>query len=192
MTRYPLPATRIAPRDPDGWLRVLIPAQLASGAHQTGEETEFIVYLVARALDTRGEGRVETLGVARELRQAISGKQLNRAIAGEKGRRYWEVEGPWLRLRAQVRILESFECELVNSDLGREFPVSVLDNRKRRGAALFSAIVAGHDAPRTNEFIHTVAKIDRKTLAGWVADPVIRRHILRKEPQWASRATILA
>ena len=41
-------------RDLDGFLMVTFSAAIASGAHQLGEEAEYFVYCVARALDVRG------------------------------------------------------------------------------------------------------------------------------------------
>jgi hypothetical protein len=180
------PATNGARRDPDGWLIVEIPATLASGAHQAGEESELTLYLVARALDTAGAGRVETRAAASELRKAFSPKQLGRILRGEKGRRYWEVEPAFLRLRSQEKIRQSFERRLVDSHLGRAFPVSVLDCRARRGAALFAAVMGSQAGPRSNEFVDRYTRVDRKTVARWLKDPVIRDVILLgKVPQWA-------
>lgn len=162
-----------------------LPAVLASGAHRCGEEAEFVVYQVARALDVAGSGRVPMLDVARELRVAYRGGKTGRLFERAGGCRWWELEGAVLRLRSQATILASFACEVIRSDLGRQFSMRQLDTRPRRNAAVLAAVLSGMGGPRSQEFIRRFAKVDRGTLRRWEKDEVIRREILRKLANWA-------
>lgn len=172
-------------RDESGHLYITIPAALASGAHQQGEEAELFAYLVARALDAKGSGRVDKLALAREIQHAYKGGKVHRLFERPGGRRYWASEGPTLRLHGQAAILESFSCELLRSDMALTLSVAHLDTRPRRNAAMLAAVLAGQTDPRSAEFIQRFARVDRKTWNAWQADPVIRRRILRKLNNWA-------
>lgn len=165
---------------------VRIPAQLASFAHRSGEESEAIVYLVARALDRpSGTGRVAVDRVVRACSAAFSAKQIRRVLEGEAGMRYWSIEGETLVLRASQRVLASFELEPFDSAAAISYPLEILHSRPRRGAALFAAIVATPGAPRSWAFIARFAGVDRGTVRRWRRDPAIRRDIFKRVPQWA-------
>jgi hypothetical protein len=47
-----------------------------------------------------------------------------------------------------------------------------------------AAALAGVDNPRSNAFLSRFVGVDRKTIAVWLRDPVIRDQILDKVPSW--------
>lgn len=145
-----------------------------------------IVYLVARALDRpSGTGRVPVRRLTRECSRAFSEKQAGRILRGDAGRRYWSFEGDTVLLRASRNVLTSFSIEAFDSIAAVSFPLDALNSRPRRGAALFVAIVATPNAPRSWAFIDRFAGVDRGTVRRWHRDAGIRRDILRKDAQWA-------
>lgn len=165
---------------------VTFPAALASGAHQAGEESVFLVYRVARALDPRGSSRTQLAAVDRVCSSLFSRKQYRRILDDPRGRRYWTMEGEHLVLRAEAAILRSFvpEYEILNSRAALSFPVTLLNNRQRRGAAVLAAVLAGTTLV-SNAFISRFTKVDRGTISGWQTDPTIRDHILARTPEFA-------
>ena len=175
-------------RDAEGSLLVEFTAAMASGAHQEGEEAQYVVYQVARALDAAGSGRVSAMDVARELRTVYRGGKIARVLGHAKGERYWLCTGTSLVLHSQVAIVESFEDELPQATGGVTFALRSLDTRPRRDAALLAAVVACVDEPRSRAFVERFTRVDRKTVAEWMKDEVIRSQILRKLPEWAARA----
>lgn len=166
-------------------LTVTIPAALASGAHQAGEESALIVFLCARALDARGSGRVLISGVKEECEALFCGRQLRRILESREGGRYWTRDRSFLRLHSEARILVSYPGEVLSSAGAVRFPLALLDSRTRRGAALLAAVLAGIDKPRSNQFIGRFAGVDRKTISRWMKDPVIAGSILQRTPAWA-------
>ncbi len=146
-----------------------------------------MVFVAARALDGDGAGRVPLHDVRRACCELFSARQLERVLRQPESKRYWEVERRFLRLRSERSILASFPCEVLNSDHARRLPLSVLDSRPRRGAALLSAVLAGIDAPRSNAFVSRFAAVDRKTVSRWMKDPVVRDQILLRVPAWSTR-----
>lgn len=177
-------------RDDAGKLIIQVPAVLSAPAHRAGKESELIVYLAARALDEAGSGRVPSETVRRELRSCWSAKHLARILSSDKSLRYWEPAGTNLLLRRAGAVLASFPPE--STSLWRaamSFSVAVLDTRQQRGAALLAPVLAFTESPRSNEFLHRFAGVDPQTVSRWQKDPVIRRHILSKCPQWVIAAT---
>lgn len=166
-------------------LRVTIPAALASGAHQLGEESQLIVFVTARALDPRGSGRVEIPALSAALQSVFSARQVRRIFNSLEGKRYWEGEARFLRLQSTMNILQSFDCEILPSLAAARFPLAVLNTRSRRGAALLAAILTGIDVPRSNHFVNRFARVDRKTVGRWMRDPIISSEILLRAPAWA-------
>lgn len=166
-------------------LSLTIPAALASGALQSGEGSELLLYLLARELDPRGSGRVEAASVSQQGQLMFGRKQIGRVLGGPKGRRYWLVDAGWLRLIGVQRVVQSYDGEIVDARHGVSFRIEMLNTRQRRGAALFAAVVGGSDRPRSRAFIARFAGVDRKTLARWQRDPVIRAEILNRCEEWA-------
>jgi hypothetical protein len=131
-------------------VEVRIPAALASFAHRSGEESELIVFRVARALDRHsGTGRVAEGCLVEACGAAFSRKQTLRVLHGGAGRRYWVLDGDSVVLRSGRKILESFSLEPYDSLAARSFDLSLLNTRPRRGAALLAAITAAEGAPRS-------------------------------------------
>lgn len=168
-------------------IEIRIPSTLASFAHRSGEESELIVYRVARAMDRHaGTGRVPEQQLVAVCGQAFSRKQSLRILEGELGQRYWHLEGGSVVLRAARKVLDSFSIEAYEVAGARSFDLGLLDTRPRRGAALLAAIVATDGAPRSWAFVSRFAGVDRGTVRRWIKDPVIREQILDKVPQWAA------
>ena len=166
-------------------LMVTIPAAVASGSHQLGEESPLVLFAAARALDGAGSGRVRLDDLWAEVTALFSRKQFDRVINSEQGARYWEHDRFFLRLRSSASIVQTFPCEILPSLAAARFPLALLNTRPRRGAALLAAMLAGIDVPRSNQFINRFAGVDRKTVARWMRDPVIAEQILLRIPQWA-------
>ena len=166
-------------RDPESFLLITFPARLASGAQQMGEHAQVFIYLVARALDANGAGRVAICDVARELRYVYRGRQITRWLEDEKAARYWSVDRQFVRLKAVEKVIDSFECKLPTHDLAIRFSLAVLRTRPQRGAALLAALICTSDEPRSNEYIWKFARVNPKTRASWMQDPVIKHRILR-------------
>lgn len=167
-------------------LVVIIPACLASGAHQMGEESSLVLFVAARALDRQGSGRVRLDDIRRACRDLFSSRQLARVLSDPASIRYWELEARFLRLRSQAAIVKSFPCEILLSEHARKFPLAILNSRPGRGAALLSAILAGIDRPRSNAFVSRFGGVDRKTVSRWMDDAVIKEHILQRVPAWTT------
>lgn len=163
---------------------ITLPASLAAAAHQLGEDASFVAYGTARALDSRGSGRVWLDDLADALTDVFSARQVRRIIGAQN--RYFEVEGRRARLSGQQVIIEGLPegLDLFFSRHSRSFPLRLLDSRPRRGAALVAAALAGVDNPRSNAFLSRFVGVDRKTIAVWLRDPVIRDQILDKVPSW--------
>jgi hypothetical protein len=164
-----------------------IPACLASGAHQMGEESQLVVFVAARALDRGGAGRVPIQDVRHATGPLFSARQLGRVLMQPESARYWELDRWFLRLRSERSILASFPCEVLRSDHARRLPLAILDSRPRRGAALLAAVLAGIEAPRSNAFVSLFAGVDRKTISRWMKDPVVRDEMLQRLPAWSER-----
>ena len=178
-------------REPSGRgqadLIVTIPASLASGAHQAGEESQLVVYLAARAIDPRGSGRVPTSAVAAACERIFSARQFRRLLGSPGGERYWERDRHLLRLRAAGRIAASYPEEVLISRHARRFPLELLNSRPRRGAALVAAMLACVDTPCSNVFISRFASVDRQTVSRWMHDPAIKANVLERVPESATR-----
>ena len=168
-------------------LTITIPASLASGAHQGGEESLFVISRVARALDSGGSSRasLDALEVACET--IFSAKQYRRLLDDSRGERYWTKEPRSLVMRSEARVLESLAAdrEVLRSRAAASFPIELLNTRQRRGAALLAAILAGNTEPVSNAFISRYARVDRGTIGGWMRDPVIRDQILVRHHEFA-------
>lgn len=183
--RRPRPRQSQMPRrDSAGFLCINIPAALASGAHQKGEEAELVVYRVARALDTAGSGRVSKEEVSRELRHAYRGGKLDRVFERAGGKRYWTLDRGFLALRAEGTVFASFDCEVLDSSHVLALSLRWLDSRPRRNAAVLAAML-GNPNPRSNAFVQRFSRVDRKTIYAWRKDEVIRTRILIHWPEWA-------
>lgn len=168
-------------------MRISIPSILASGAHQAGEETELVIFCVARALDASGSGRVEAEPVKRACLPLFTDRHCRRLFDPELRVRYWERDRQYLKLRSEASIVASFEGELLCGPSALVFDLSLLDSRARRGAALLAAILAGVHDPRSQLFIQKFSRVDRKTISRWMKDDTISTLILSREPRWANQ-----
>ena len=90
-----------------GPLTVSIPASLASGAHQAGEESELFVYLLARAIDCRGSGRVWEVALLDAAEEMMSRKNAMRVLQTACSARYWRLDGAWVALVGAERLTAS-------------------------------------------------------------------------------------
>ena len=165
-------------------LEIVLHAPLAAAAHKLGDESQYIVWATARAMDPRGSGRVSYDAIARELSSAFSKKQIGRILRSTKGQRWWDLELDYLRLTGQEALLEGFEVELPVAIGSRRFLLADLDTRPRRTAALLAAVVAG-EGPRSYAFISRFCGVDRSTIRRLLRDEFISAHILNSHAEWA-------
>lgn len=154
---------RIVPRDASRSLVIQVPACLAAPVHWSAEESEFLLYLSARALDPYGAGRVPIEALCAELAGLWSPKQFKRLLTSKKSARYWEMDRGFLRLHGIASIVTSFP-ECFPSSKALYFPLSFLHSRQRRGAALLAPLVATADAPRSIAFVERFTGVNRKTV----------------------------
>lgn len=175
-----LPGTRPDPAA----LVIDLHAPFAAPANLLGEESQYIAWSAARALDPRGSGRVRTDDFINTLCLAWSRKQAIRILKSAKAARWWELEPNFVRLAGQEPVLNSFEVELPSAIQGLAFRLADLNTRPRRTAALVAAVV-GDVAPRSLAYIQRFCGVDRNTLYRLRKDPFIASHILRVKPEWA-------
>ncbi len=168
-------------------MKIRVPSILASGAHQLGEESELILFCLMRAVDAEGCGRVIESEVTREATKLWSNRHVHRLLQGEPGTRYWEPDRHFVRLQSERRIILSYECEVLQSSYCKEFDTELLTTRARRGAALLAAVLAGHQMPRSRQFIDRYAGVDRGTVTRWMDDDVITTYLLVRHEEWAER-----
>ena len=168
-------------------LNIVIPASLASGAHQAGEESWFVISRVARALDPGGSSRASLDALQATCETIFSRKQYQRLMEDSRGERYWTKEPRSLLLRAEARVLASHAAqrEILLSPAAAAFPLELLNTRQRRGAAILAAMLSGNSNPVSNAFINRVARVDRGTIRGWMRDQVISDQILLRHHEFA-------
>jgi len=168
-------------------LDIVIPASLASGAHQAGEESLFVISRVARALDPGGSSRASLDDLEALCETIFSRKQYGRLMADSRGERYWTKEPRSLLLRSEAKVLASHaaEREILASRAALTFPIEVLDTRPRRGAAILAAMLAGNTDPISHAFIQRFARVDRGTIGRWMRDTVISDQILARHAEYA-------
>lgn len=82
--------------------------RLPPGGHQLGEDSQYLAWATARAMDPRGSGRMSYDAIAQELSFAFSKRQIGRILGSIKGERWWDVELDSLRLTGQEAFLEGF------------------------------------------------------------------------------------
>lgn len=156
---------------------ITIPAILASGAGQSGEQSPFIVSRIARSLDIDGShGHVDISVMRATLATLYTGQRIRELLTSN---RWYKVGDGRLWRIADNKVVATFEgqCELLHSPQAITFALSVLTTRPRRNAAVAAAVLVAPEA-RGVGFALRYAGVDRKTLRTWRKDPFIARHIL--------------
>jgi hypothetical protein len=168
--------------NPNSSVTIQLDGALAGPAYRLGEQSEYIAYATARAVDRPGAGEVPFDSLLVVLSEMFSTRQARRVL--KTPNRYYRMESNRVVLSSSKSIIRNLPADLRWTRTCCCFAIADLNTPARRGAALVSAALAGTDAPRSNLFLSRFIGVDRKTVAAWSKDRVISERILKKVPNW--------